>query len=102
MLVLLQAKRRPLSFERQLYNNQLLWSPSPLLENDVDLETTENHGPQAASDKLMCSCEPISRFLDNSSPHGENQDIGSSDQYLVPSSLIDRWGSAMGIQTFYV
>ncbi|KAG7020372.1 tRNA (cytosine(38)-C(5))-methyltransferase, partial [Cucurbita argyrosperma subsp. argyrosperma] len=29
------AKRRLLSFQRQSYNNQLLWRPSPLLENDA-------------------------------------------------------------------
>ncbi|XP_022132299.1 tRNA (cytosine(38)-C(5))-methyltransferase isoform X2 [Momordica charantia] len=111
------AKRRPLSFHRLLYNNQLLWSPSPLLENDVDIETIENHGSQATSDKLLLSCEPICRFLDHSSHHSEfsfsdassiqregalektkdTDEQGSFDQYLVPSSLIDRWGSAMDI-----
>lgn len=76
------------------------------------------------SDKMLLSCEPICRFLDNSSHHSEfsfpdassirgedalekindadDQDIGSFDQYLVPSSLIDRWGSAMGIQTYFM
>lgn len=113
------AKRRPLSFQKQLYNNQLLSSPSPLLENDADLEIIENHGSQATSDKLLLSCEPICRFLDNSNHQNEfsfcddssihrevaleknkdvdEQDIDSFNQYLVPSSLIDRWGSAMDI-----
>lgn len=124
ILVLLQAKRRPLSFQKQLYNNQLLSSPSPLLENDADLEIIENHGSQATSDKLLLSCEPICRFLDNSNHQNEfsfcddssihrevaleknkdvdEQDIDSFNQYLVPSSLIDRWGSAMGIQSFFM
>ncbi|KAL4033912.1 hypothetical protein IC575_007030 [Cucumis melo] len=112
------AKRKPLSFQKQLHNNQLLWSPSPLLDNDADLESIETHGSQATSDKLLLSCEPICRFLDHSN-HRElsfydastiqsevalekNEDpneqvIESFNQYLVPSGLIDRWGSAMDI-----
>ncbi|XP_038884641.1 tRNA (cytosine(38)-C(5))-methyltransferase 2 isoform X2 [Benincasa hispida] len=113
------AKRKPLSFQKQLYNSQLLWSPSPLLENDANIEIIENHGSQATSDKLLLSCEPICRFLDNSNHHNElsfhdassiprevalekdkdldEQDLESLNQYVVPSSLIDRWGSAMDI-----
>lgn len=119
----MQAKRKPLSFQKQLHNNQLLWSPSPLLDNDADLESIETHGSQATSDKLLLSCEPICRFLDHSN-HRElsfydassiqsevalekNEDpneqvIESFNQYLVPSGLIDRWGSAMGILEYFM
>ncbi|KAE8652193.1 hypothetical protein Csa_022276 [Cucumis sativus] len=111
------AKRKPLFFEKELYNNQLLWSPNPLLDSDANLESIETHGSQATSDKLLLSCEPICRFLDHSNHQelsfydassiqsevaleknkdADEQVIEPFNQYLVPSSLIDRWGSAMG------
>lgn len=123
VLVPLQAKRKPLFFEKELYNNQLLWSPNPLLDSDANLESIETHGSQATSDKLLLSCEPICRFLDHSNHQelsfydassiqsevaleknkdADEQVIEPFNQYLVPSSLIDRWGSAMGIQKYFM
>ncbi|KAM7275844.1 hypothetical protein ACFE04_017710 [Oxalis oulophora] len=84
------AKRKPLSFRSQLFNNQLLRSPGPLLgHNKTVLEETGQ--TQESMEKLIQSCEPVDTFL---------QYKCSSDQveqYFVPSSLIERWGSAMDI-----
>ena len=116
----LQAKRKPSSFQNQLFNNQLLWSLSPL-SGFADHESVlyEHDQPQDNLDNLLQSCEPIERFLefknDNQQPgdttsvsmfavgglekddEGNRYDDSSLDQYFVPLTLIERWGSAMGI-----
>lgn len=78
--------------------------------------------PQGSWDKWLESCQPIESFLEfkNCSDHSEPNFVDSTnvstdtsgaleedegngcctstlDQYSVPLSLIERWGSAMGI-----
>ncbi|KAE8655336.1 pentatricopeptide repeat-containing protein [Hibiscus syriacus] len=119
------AKQKPLSFQCQLFNNQLLWSPSPLFGNDEKTVIGENGQSKENWDKLIDSCQPIEKFLeftpssdqldmgtisfvntDDSADvqetsdkfvEGNACDVGSIDQFIVPLSLIERWGSAMDI-----
>lgn len=85
----------------------------------------ENSQSQENWDKLIDSCQPIENFLEftsssdrintETSPlvnaevsrndqetsekfvEGDEFDFGAIDQFVVPLSLIERWGSAMGI-----
>ncbi|KDO61671.1 hypothetical protein CISIN_1g016377mg [Citrus sinensis] len=117
------AKRKPLSFRCQLLNNQLLRSPSPLLGNDDMTVITKHDQPDDSWDKLLESCDPVERFLEFSNSGDQvNTETGflstgtaavddfgaaeetvevdrcvSIDHFLVPLSLIERWGSAMDI-----
>lgn len=125
----LQAKRKPSSFQNQLLNNRLLWSPSPLFGCDDNTLAIEHDQSQESWDKLLQSCEPVEKFLefknhsdqmvtesvflgttivpidaygaleknDNANSHNED----SLNQYLVPLSLIERWGNVMGILNFF-
>ncbi|XP_042494498.1 tRNA (cytosine(38)-C(5))-methyltransferase 2 [Macadamia integrifolia] len=110
------AKRKPLSFQNPRFNNQLLWSPTPILGSDDGL----------MDENVVQSCEPIENFLEvePSSNQSESADLdlfhtsrvpgmvcttletkveengcgtGSLSQYIVPLGLIERWGSAMDI-----
>ncbi|KAA3468364.1 tRNA (cytosine(38)-C(5))-methyltransferase [Gossypium australe] len=122
------AKRKPLSFQYQLFNNQLLLSLSPLFGNNEKTVIGENSQSQENWDKLIDSCQPIENFLEFSSSSdqvnmeagpfanaevsrndqetsetfvkGDEFDFGAIDQFVVPLSLIERWGSAMGIFIF--
>lgn len=122
----MQAKRKPLSFQFQHFNDLLLWSSRPLLQHN-DSTTIHENGEPEDCDKLLQCCEPIERFLElrdcneqvgitsrnfatigistknfeASSGEGNGFDFFSADHYLVPSSLIDRWGSAMGILNLF-
>ncbi|RVX19516.1 DNA (cytosine-5)-methyltransferase [Vitis vinifera] len=118
------AKRKPSSFENQLFNNQLLSTPSPLFGHEDDSLIDEHDQSEKIWDKLLQSCEPVERFLEfkntinpletessyletlsvstDASGELENNerdrsDSNSWDQFSVPLSLIERWGSAMGI-----
>ncbi|XWS73089.1 hypothetical protein CRYUN_Cryun02cG0096000 [Craigia yunnanensis] len=119
------AKRKPLSFQRQLFNNQLFWSPSPLFSNDEQMVIGEHDRSQENWDKLIESCQPIEKFLEFRSSSGQvdmetislvTTDVSASgfetsekfiegdvfdfsfiDQFVVPLSLTERWGSAMDI-----
>lgn len=114
----MQAKRKPLSFQSQHNNNKLLWSPGPLFGRDDDQLDFDKCQGEEGSENLLQSCEPVEKFLDstaqvNGEPSGfDESENGSRDgdgqeeddtvsdsvhQYLVPSSLIERWGNAMGI-----
>ncbi|KAG4136086.1 hypothetical protein ERO13_D08G257400v2 [Gossypium hirsutum] len=118
------AKRKPLSFQYQLFNNQLLLSPSPLFGNNEKTVIGENSQSQENWDNLIDSCQPIENFLEFTSSsdqvdtetgpfanaevsgndqetsetfvEGDEFDFGAIDQFVVPLSLIERWGSAMG------
>jgi len=89
----------------------------------------EHDQSQENWDRLLQSCEPVQKFLEfeNHSNQSDNKSgcldtthvstgafgdlekndkgnelVGSSlDQYFVPLSLIERWGSAMGILNFF-
>ncbi|CAN6877273.1 hypothetical protein HID58_077278 [Brassica napus] len=112
------AKRKPLSFQSPHNNNKLLWSPGPLYGRDDQVEFDKCQAEEG-SENLLQSCEPVEKFLDltvvqvNGEPSSfDESENGSRDcdgqekddpvsesvhQYLVPLSLIERWGNAMDI-----
>ncbi|KAH9608123.1 hypothetical protein KSS87_001054 [Heliosperma pusillum] len=123
------AKRKPLRFKYPRFNNQLLYTPSPLLDYEDDDFPSTSPEPSALDwDSTITACEPVQKFLEfechikekeiecnclNEAEHTHSlsdfvqsgvpkvgSDGSSVDQYLVPLSLIDRWGSAMGILFF--
>lgn len=103
------AKRKPLSFRNMTLNKQLVLDPSPLLEHDEDMISGD--------DQLQWDCEPIECYLEHHSSNNvvnlessclpddifKSSEVldkpvsGTSNQYIVPLSLIERWGSAMDI-----
>lgn len=119
------AKRKPLSFQCQLFNNQLLLFPITLFGNEENMAIGENDQSQEKWDKLIDSCQSIEMFLEFTSSSNQvdmetsslvttdasannletsekfvEQDVfdfSSIDQFMVPLSLIERWGSAMDI-----
>ncbi|KAK9682647.1 hypothetical protein RND81_10G087100 [Saponaria officinalis] len=118
------AKSKPLCFKHARFNNQLLHTPSPLFRHNDLVDNPTDPSP-LNSDSAVSSCEPVQSFLefechvnaeeiesnclDNANDsqsvfdlvQRSGQQFGSDgcslDQYLVPRSLIDRWGSAMDI-----
>ncbi|KAK2999531.1 hypothetical protein RJ639_023630 [Escallonia herrerae] len=107
---LLQAKRKPLSFQNPLLNQQLIRAPGPLFGQSIIVG--EGNEPQGSLDKSLQACEPVRKFLEFKHPSNEVQPesswlhinvpgalessaIGSLEQYFVPLSLLERWGNAM-------
>ncbi|OAY27355.1 tRNA (cytosine(38)-C(5))-methyltransferase 2 isoform X1 [Manihot esculenta] len=101
------AKRKPLSFQFKVFNNQLLYSLGPLLgQNENTLIDGFDQAPENW-DKLLQSCEPVESFLEfkNSSDQADEENLENiaegnlikMEKFFVPSCLIDRWGSAMDI-----
>ncbi|KAJ8751714.1 hypothetical protein K2173_025885 [Erythroxylum novogranatense] len=116
------AKRKPFSFWHQVFNNRLSCSPGPLLM-DMENSSAERHDqPSDEWDELLESCQPVETFLEfKNSINQEDAESASviitrssefchgilenfcvtnpnlGDQYTVPLSLIERWGSAMDI-----
>ncbi|KAL5559298.1 hypothetical protein UlMin_035509 [Ulmus minor] len=102
------AKRKPFSFQNQLFDYKLLWSPNPLFGHADKTVFYEHELFQENLDKLVQSCEPLECFIDTTSVSvddfgaqedgkGNGHDISSLEQYFVPLNLIERWGSAMDI-----
>ncbi|KVH90286.1 C-5 cytosine methyltransferase, partial [Cynara cardunculus var. scolymus] len=102
------AKRKPSSFCNPEFNRQLLHVPELLVGCNESISISENGQLTSTSDKMLQTCLPIERFLEfgNSMNQVENgtsfppdtcSDESSLKQYFVPSNLIERWGSAMGI-----
>ncbi|XP_031384421.1 tRNA (cytosine(38)-C(5))-methyltransferase 2 [Punica granatum] len=119
------AKRKPLSFRSVCFNGKLLWSLSPLIQQDDDPLNDKSLQPRDNWDKYVESCLPIKQFLEFN--EGTNFESGEfsprdvsivsseivdaptendarsgcsvcpEDQYFVPLSLIERWGNAMDI-----
>ncbi|XP_071708938.1 tRNA (cytosine(38)-C(5))-methyltransferase 2 isoform X2 [Rutidosis leptorrhynchoides] len=93
------AKRKPLSFCNPEYDGQLLCVPEPLHDRKKSIPINENDRLTSTFDEILQTCLPIERFLESAST--TNLDAfspeGSLNQYSVPSSLIERWGSAMDI-----
>lgn len=105
-----------MSLPFQQDNNKLLWSPGPLYGRDDQVEFGKCHAEEKLDSSLQ-SCEPIEKFLESTSQvnnkpstsddfkNGSKDCYGQEDgsvpdsvqQYLVPLSLIERWGDAMGI-----
>lgn len=97
-------------------NKQLVLDPSLLLGHDENMISGGDQ-LQRNWDDLPITCEPIESFLEQqsfcdavnletsclpadiskSSEVEEKLVSGTLNQYVVPSSLIERWGSAMGI-----
>lgn len=119
----LQAKRKPLSFQRIWLNSKLLWSPSPLVGQDHNPSNNDDSLQQRDNcNNYVEACLPIELFLEcNEDVNREcclqdvtvvfpettdtsiendarvRYSVSPEDQYLVPSSLIERWGNAMGM-----
>ncbi|KAJ1396513.1 S-adenosyl-L-methionine-dependent methyltransferase [Sesbania bispinosa] len=115
------AKRKPSSFVNEFLNSQLIQSPRPLFEHFDTVAANEDGSSQEDRHKLVPSCQPIEKFIelknpsndldvessalmtglssDTSKTSGEDDDheYHSLDQYYVHPSLVERWGSAMGI-----
>ncbi|XP_019179462.1 PREDICTED: tRNA (cytosine(38)-C(5))-methyltransferase [Ipomoea nil] len=114
------AKRKPLTFRSAQHDNQLLWSPGPLLCQDENTIDKDDDQSQEYWDELLQRCQPIENYLewkgsangcdsksnfladnDSEKVDKDDGDIGHnsdfSSQYLVPSSLVKRWGNAMDI-----
>ncbi|KAL2548299.1 DNA methyltransferase-2 [Forsythia ovata] len=111
------AKRKPLSFQNPQFNDELLWAPSPLLGSDDCMVTNEGEQSHGGCDKLLQVCQPIENYLElekfrdedldsciaNVSETSEEIEEGNGsvnsplNQFFVPSSLVERWGSAMDI-----
>uniref|UniRef100_A0A6M2F9Y8 Uncharacterized protein n=1 Tax=Populus davidiana TaxID=266767 RepID=A0A6M2F9Y8_9ROSI len=112
------AKRKPLSFQHEVCNNKLLWSPSPLFEHNENNLTDGWDQPPVNWDTLIHSCEPVERFLEFKSSSNrvtggtgtdvsadcsgaleniDERNLNTMSQYIVPLSLIERWESAMDI-----
>ncbi|XP_051119554.1 tRNA (cytosine(38)-C(5))-methyltransferase 2 isoform X4 [Andrographis paniculata] len=114
------AKRIPVSFQNPLFNNKLLRTPGPIHGSSESTATIGEADSQAYWDKLQETCQPIKDFLESKNFTSEvvseqcsmrgnvsessnviEEETGSVDhpldQYIVPSSLVQRWGSAMDI-----
>ncbi|PIA65495.1 hypothetical protein AQUCO_00100773v1 [Aquilegia coerulea] len=113
------AKRKPSAFKNPHVNNQLLWTPSPFFENGGNALMTDHDESHERWKEWLQFCKPIESFLEfrtsyqpmnaecNISAFGcetldeRDEGIASSsscpEEYVVPLSLIERWGSAMDI-----
>ncbi|KAK4422325.1 tRNA (cytosine(38)-C(5))-methyltransferase 2 [Sesamum alatum] len=113
------AKRKPLSFQNSQFNGTLLWTPGPVLGFGESMVITEEAHSQGYLNKLLETCRPINDFLElksftsevisdsgtmlaNGSESAKVTEEGNGsdnplNQYLVPSGLAERWGSAMDI-----
>ncbi|XP_010670683.2 tRNA (cytosine(38)-C(5))-methyltransferase 2 isoform X2 [Beta vulgaris subsp. vulgaris] len=117
------AKRKPSCFQYSKFNNQLLFTPRLLFGNDGELTSNAPERLPESWESMLLFCEPVQMFLEadncsnqdapesrcsdnvNCSPsfpeftHIWDKKVGSDgkslDQYIVPLSLIERWGSAM-------
>ncbi|KHN26758.1 tRNA (cytosine-5-)-methyltransferase [Glycine soja] len=114
------AKRKPSSFVNECLNNLLIQSSPPLFGH-FDTVADDDNSSKEDRQNLLQSCQPIEKFIElknlsndiavesealrtdlsNDAPRtlGENNghEYESLDQYYVHPSLIERWGSAMGI-----
>ncbi|KAL6578538.1 C-5 cytosine-specific DNA methylase [Orobanche minor] len=113
------AKRKPISFQTAKFNNMLCWAPGPILGPEESIVTSEEAESHAYRNKLLETCRPIQDFLEVESFKGEvisessvmldnvseiPEDAGGNalvdnplNEYLVPASLVERWGGAMDI-----
>nr|GLL46764.1 tRNA (cytosine(38)-C(5))-methyltransferase [Ipomoea trifida] len=58
------AKRKPLTFRSTQHDNQLLWSPGPLLWQDENTIDKDDDQSQEYWDELLQHCQPIENFLE--------------------------------------
>lgn len=99
-LYVLQAKRKPLSFVKPVYNNQLLSTPTPLFDDDKNAVSNQSEELKAQYNEWPRECQPISNFLELNHSGNDTSADSSLDPFYVPSTLMERWGSAMGIILF--
>ncbi|XP_015968902.1 tRNA (cytosine(38)-C(5))-methyltransferase 2-like [Arachis duranensis] len=104
------AKRKPYSFVNEIWNRQLIQSPRPY--EHFDTAFIEDDLSQEDRHKLLQSCQSIESFLELKNPSnnieaeyatlgkGDDNVCDSLQQYYVPLSLVERWGSAMGIHPY--
>ncbi|KAI3900420.1 hypothetical protein MKW92_020258 [Papaver armeniacum] len=62
------AKREPLKFLKPHFNNQLLWNPSPLSDNDDNTWTNGDDLSHEGWEKWLHLCKPIENFLEFNFP----------------------------------
>ncbi|KAI3822429.1 hypothetical protein L1987_10019 [Smallanthus sonchifolius] len=93
------AKRKPSSFCNPEFNGQLIFVPKPLFGHKESTLISENDQLISTSNDMQQTCLPIEIFLEFGNCMNQNTFSieGSLSQYFVPSSLIERWGSAMDI-----
>ncbi|KAK1429554.1 hypothetical protein QVD17_11767 [Tagetes erecta] len=93
------AKRKPSSFCRPEFNGQLICVPKPLFGDKESTLISENDQLISTSNDMQQTCLPIERFLEFGKCMDQDtfSNKDSLNQYFVLSSLIERWGSAMGI-----
>ncbi|XP_042051352.1 tRNA (cytosine(38)-C(5))-methyltransferase 2 isoform X1 [Salvia splendens] len=105
------AKRKPLCFQKAQFNNVLLWGPGPILGDEESMVTSEEAESDRYWNKLLETTRPIYDFLESSEVILESSltkisedieeesefGVDPSNPFLVPSSLVERWGSAMDI-----
>lgn len=110
----MQAKRKPLSFQMTQFNNVLLRAPGPVLGYEETMVTGEESDSLAYWNKLIETARPIRDLLESGeivsesgisdisedSEEGSKFSVDPSNQFLVPSSLVERWGSAMGMLAY--
>lgn len=99
-LLCLQAKRKPLCFCNTELNGQLIFVPEPLFGHTKSTSISEKDQLISTLNDLNQTCLPIESFLEFGNFMNQNNTLlteGSLNQYFVPSSIIERWGSAMGI-----
>ncbi|XLR67865.1 hypothetical protein HN51_014912 [Arachis hypogaea] len=101
------AKRKPYSFVNEIWNRQLIQSPRPY--EHFDTAFIEDDLSQEDRHKLLQSCQSIESFLELKNPSnnieaeyatlgkGDDNVCDSLQQYYVPLSLVERWGSAMDV-----
>ncbi|RAL44259.1 hypothetical protein DM860_015619 [Cuscuta australis] len=115
------AKRKPLTFRSTKHDNQLLWNPGAFLWQDENTTFNDDDQSQEYWEELLQHCQPIENFLEwkssanecksklfcslaaNNSENADSDDADNgldsdfSNEYVVPTSLVDRWGDAMDI-----
>lgn len=99
-LHVVQAKRKPLSFVKSVYNNQLLSTPAPLFDDDKNAASNQSEELKAHCNEWPRECQPISKFLEFNHSGNDTSANSSLEPFYVPSALMERWGSAMGILLF--
>lgn len=121
----LQAKRKPMSFQNPQLNHKLLRTPDPVLGCHESMMNSEEADSPAYWDKVLETCQPVKDFMELkrfineviSEPVAAHDNVPEVskcaeeenailnyplNQYIVPSGLVQRWGSAMGILAFLI
>ncbi|KAI0527700.1 hypothetical protein KFK09_003305 [Dendrobium nobile] len=100
------AKRKPITFKNPSLNYQLCHTLTPLVPLE-DKTLMDACLPEKVKEESYLSCLSISNFLETSGSlmgfeqdcHGKeaNGSVEFLEKFVVPHSLIERWGSAVDI-----